>query len=153
MDGIRHYGKVQGGQMRFTEKNRHKFEQALKYIEANGGEFELQIRPASEPVTEDQHAYYRAFIRHTLVEQEIFGGWGDDRIHQFFASMFLGYTKMEIVNGKEYVVRKVESTANIGKRRMAKFIEQVIAWCAVEGITVGKPEDYHTGKFKTRHIK
>lgn len=150
MEGIRHFGKAQGRQMRFTSYNRQKFEAALDEIERKGGDFELEIRPCSEPVTEDQHAYYRSFVRNTLVGCEIFGGWEEDRIHRFFASQFLGYTYVEVVNGRETAVRAVESTANIGKKRMAEFIEKVIAWCAHEGIRIGSPEDYHSGKFKTR---
>jgi len=148
MEGIRHYGKAKGGQMRFTENNRIKFERALQALE--GKDFELSIKECSEPTTEDQHAYYRSFVRNTLVGCEIFGGWNEKRIHEFFQSQFLGYTRMEIVTGKEYVVRKAESTANIGKRRMAEFIEKVIAWCAVEGITIGSPDDYFAGKYKTQ---
>lgn len=149
MDGIRHFGKVQGKQMRFNEQNRLKFEKALEAIEASGGDFEMQITPCSAPVAADQQAYYRSFVRHTLVGCEIFSDWNENRIHKFFASRYLRYNKIEVVGGIEHVVWNVESTANIGKKRMAEFIESVIQWCAEENIIIGTPEDYHSGKYKT----
>lgn len=149
MEGIRYFGRVQGKQMRFNDQNRLKFEKALEAIEASGGDFELMIRPCSAPTTEDQHAYYRSFIRNTLVGCEIFSDWDENRIHDFFASRYLRYSKIEIVKDREHLVWHVESTANIGKKRMAQYIDSVINWCAQEGITIGSPEDYHNGKYKT----
>lgn len=153
MNGIRHFGRVHGRQMRFSEPSRLKFEKALEAIEASGGDFELMIQPCSAPVTEDQHAYYRAFVRNTLVGCEIFSDWDENRIHEFFTSRYLSYSKIEIVRGREYVVKHIESTANIGKKRMAAYIDSVINWCAEEGITIGSPEDYHNGKYKTQTRK
>lgn len=121
----------------------------MEDIEASGGEFELTIQSCAHPTTEDQHAYYRSLIRNTLVGCEIFGGWNENRIHEFFTSRYLCYSKVEVVKGVEHIVRRVESTANIGKKRMAQYIESVIAWCAQEGITIGSPEDYHNEKYKT----
>lgn len=150
MEGIRIFFKARNNQMQMTEHNRLKFEAQLRLIETTGdGTGEIMLQPSQEPVTEDQHAYYRAFVRHTLVGCEMFGGWDERRIHKFFQGRFLSYTKVELINGKEYVVPHSESTANIGKKRMAEFITQVIAWCAQEGITIGSPDDYFAGKYKT----
>ena len=58
-----------------------------------------------------------------------------------------------ILAGKVIEFAMIESTAHLGKKRFAVYIQQVIddLWNEHQ-IEVGAPEDYVIGKYQTRNI-
>lgn len=142
-----HYGKVTNGAL--VHYNWPLFKQTLSSLE--GLEFDLILKEKHKRVSLDTHGYYRGGIIKECMQYEIFGGWDENDIHEFFADMFLKYTKTLIRSdiNKRILVTKVQSTAELNQREMNEFIDKVIAWLANEGIVIHSPEQYFLGKYKT----
>lgn len=147
------YGKVVNGSLIQYNPDLHK--QVVNSLE--GKEFELILKEKKKRVSLDQHGYYRGAIVKECTNYEIFGGWSEDDIHDFFADQFLSYKKTLIVrydDGSELVrtLRKIESTSGLSTKEMSEFIEKVIMWLSSQGIVILSPEEYYLGKYKTTHV-
>lgn len=145
-----HYGKVTNGSL--VHYNWPLFKQTL--ISLEGLEFDLIIKEKHKRVSLDTHGYYRGGIIKECLQYEMFGGWTEDDVHDFFADQFLHYYKTLIINhddnDKTYCnVRKVISTSSLNQKDMNEFIEKVIGWLAEHGIVIHSPEQYFLGKYKT----
>lgn len=143
---MRHIGKVENGKLLLNDislynKNLNRFE---------GMEVELTIQEKFEDATNDQHAYYRGAILPTALQHPDFAGWTKKSLHKFLTGMFLGEIVQRKVNGKGYEIPVVESTANISKRRMAEFIEEVLQFLSQMDIYIEDPEKYKLTKYKTK---
>lgn len=149
---IRYYGTVKNGVRQYFKNNLHQRQLAL----LEGKEFEETLQERFVDTTPDQQGFYRAgIIRHACMESEDFGGWSEKEISEWFESMFLIFTKNKIIKrkGQEQptvlVVKK--STANIGKKRMSEFIENVLHYLAEQhDIHPLSPDDYFAGKYQTK---
>lgn len=145
-----HYGKVTNGSL--VHYNWPLFKQSLASLE--GKEFDLIVKEKRKRVSLDTHGYYRGGIIRECLQYEIFGGWEEEDVHDFFSFEFLGHTKTFMVRHDNGMIsyrnlKKVPSTADLSQKEMNEYIEKVIAWLANEGIVVHSPEDYYLGKYKT----
>lgn len=150
MTEYRHYGKVTASaQLAFN--NYSQFENELKIL--SGKEFEIIIRERFIPASTDQHGYYRGGVIREALNHEDFGGWSEDDVHDYYAEKFLTFSIHRILAGKVIEYAIIESTAHLGKKRFAVYIQQVIddLWNEHQ-IEVGAPEDYVIGKYQTRNI-
>lgn len=105
-----------------------------------GKEVEYCIRLKRNKPTLESHGYYRGIVLPCALQSEIFGGWTLDRVHNFFANLFLKDIKTEEVGGKTYIVEKTRSTAGISRKRMTEFIDQVRNWLAEYNIITPDPQ-------------
>lgn len=149
---IKFLGSVVGGKRKYLKPIQH--QKALDALE--GKEFEEIICQRFEQVTIDQHGYYRSgIIRHACMESETFGGWSESDLDQHFKELFLTFAKSKTINynGKEETIelKITESTANIGKKRMTKFIEDVLNYLASEhDIHPLSVSEYYAGKYNSK---
>lgn len=100
---IKHYGKIVKGVKYYYNKNLY----AQNLSELEGKEFEEVFKKKHKRVSLDAHGYYRGGVLGTALDSEMFGGWDRDDIHDFFAKMYLSYTKalvIKYVNGSEKLV-------------------------------------------------
>jgi len=141
----RYYGRVLSKQLNFDPLSIARFTGALEKLE--GKEFELHLREKVKRVSDDQHGYYRAGIIRTAAQAEIFGGWTEEEIHQYFADMFLGYSYHKKLGNITVERRGTRSTASIGKKEMQQYIEHVISWLALNNIQVKSPDEYFTHEY------
>lgn len=149
---IRHFGKVVNGKRIYDNPELHQ-----EYVNAlEGKEFEEVIKIKFKRVTVDAHGFYRAGVIKECTNYEIFAGWEEKEIHEFFAKMFLSYTKLEkyIENGvtKQREVTYTQSTSLLSGKEMFNYTDKVIQWLAQEGIVIHTPESYILGKYKTKQI-
>lgn len=147
---IKHFGKIVKGVKHYYNPKLH----AQTLSELEGKEFEEVTREKIKRISLYAHGYYRGGVLGTAMECNMFGGWERDDIHDFFARLYLAYTKTNILkmpDGTERIIirKKVQSTANIGKIKMKEFTDKVIAWLAQHGCIVLSPEEYELGKYKT----
>lgn len=105
----------------------------------SGQEVEYCIRKKRSKPTLESHAYYRGVILPVCIQSEIFGGWTLDRVHKFFANLFLKDVTTEEVKGQIYTNVDVRSTSNISKKRMGEFIDAVRSWLADYDIITPDP--------------
>lgn len=149
MSNIKFFGIVKNGIRCYYRPELHK--QVL--IPLEGKEFEEIIQERFIEPSQDQHAYYRGgIIAGTCMETELFQGWTAHDIHDLFGSLFLSYTKVATISGKDIEIVKTESTANLTKKKMAEFITNVIAWLAEHNIYPLAPEEYVLAKYKSQII-
>jgi hypothetical protein len=146
---LRHFGKVENGEALYFDLNLYLSN--LQLLE--GKEFELVIDERFHETTRDEHAFYRGGIIPTMMQDENFRGWEKDEIHAYLTNRFLGETVVKELRGVLQEVRKVPSTANIGRKRMAQFITDVITWLGTMGIEVKDPEQYVLNKYSHGKIK
>jgi len=143
---IKNFGKIIGGKIHFFKP--HLYQTIIDKYE--GKDIVVIVQERFEDTTTDQHGYYRAgIIRATCMETELFGGWTESDIHDFFAERFLSYTKQKELGGKAVNVLKTESTADIGKKKMRKFIDDVLNFLAEHDIFPLSPENYVMTKYRT----
>lgn len=148
---IKHRGRVVGGKKLYD--NPFLYKQQLQELE--GKNFVEIIEEVHKKPSVDQHKFYRGGILGTCSQTEYFAHFpNNDKIHEFFADMFLSYTEQVVTPDKSYIRQKVRSTADLSKKEYSEFIEKVIAWCETEaGITVGDAEQYHSRYYKTIKTK
>lgn len=145
---VKHKFTVKGGKRNYLKPTQQAA--AMAAMEGKGVFYEV-YEPEFEPTTTDQHGYYRGgIIRTVCMQTELFGGWKEDDIHEYFASEFLSNKRMKRLNNWDIEITKVESTANLGKRKMAEFITKVIDWLAQTGIEVPPPEDFILKKYSSK---
>lgn len=139
---INFYGTVVNGEMMHYRPILLK--QHLHTME--GKEFRLTVTERETDNTKDQHGFYRyGIIRVTCMQTELFAGWRQDEIHDFFSDRFLTTETSKEIGGKMVVFRKKRSTSNLSKKQMAEFIQNVISFLADHGIHPLPPEEYHHG--------
>lgn len=145
-----HYGKIVNGKYVFYNPALH--QKSLEMLE--GKEFVLVLKEKFKKTSLDTHGYYRGGIILECMKYEMFGGWNEDEIHDFFAGMFLTYKKIKTlklpdgkISAKE--ITNTISTGSLSQKEMNVFIESVIHWLANQGIVIHTPEEYYLGKYKT----
>lgn len=116
----------------------------------NGKPMYLCLMPYREEKSVDQLGYlHGGIIEGTCIHTEMFGGWTHDEIYQYFLSKFAQYdVHKEASDGTiiEFPVR--EQIRDFSKKRMSKFIEDVIAFLSINDIYVLSPDEYIVGKYK-----
>jgi hypothetical protein len=110
----------------------------------------LCLLPYREEKSTDQLGYlHGGIIEGACIHTEMFGGWTHDEIYNYFLSKFAQYdVHKESSDGTiiEFPVR--EQIRDFSKKRMSKFIEDVIAFLAINDIYVLSPDEYIIGKYK-----
>lgn len=142
---LKHYGKIVNGIKKYY--NAELYKANLKELE--GEEFEETIKKKHKTNSLDQNGFYRAGIIRTCLQYEMFFHMSEDEVHDFFGTMFLGWNKTLIVNGKNYLLRKITSTTDLSREEMQEYIEKCIHWCAEQNIIIQDPQQYELGKYKT----
>lgn len=146
---IRFYGTVVNGKRTYFRPQLH--QKALEKLE--GKQFEEVIKQRFEDESPNQHAYYRGgIIKATCMETELFGGWSEVDIHDYFAKKFLTNIRPKVLkfpDGTETTIEvaHTESTGDLGKKRMSEFIDRVLIDLAENNIFPLTPEDYYYGKY------
>lgn len=105
------------------------------------------IREVPKKPSAELHGYYRGIIIPTALNDEQFRGWRPDDLHKHFKGLFLKEVKELQMGTATVLIVDIESTGSISKKRMAKFLDDVIQYLAEKGITVPEPiKQYDTGK-------
>ncbi len=143
---IKHYYKVINGKKLYHNPDLYKSQlQAMEGKEC----FDI-MEETPVKVTLDQHAYMRSAIYGACANSEYFSHFANnDKIHEFFADMFLSYTEQVVTPKGSYIRTKVRSTASLTKKEYSEFIEKVRFWCDSENISTPEPKDYHSKYYKT----
>jgi hypothetical protein len=144
-----HYGKIVNGAAAYY--NYPLFAQSLAELE--GKEFDLIIKEKYKKVSLDTHGYYRGGVIKEALKYEIFGGWDEDMLHDFFASEFLRQVKVFQLQKEDGIhqapITSIRSTSSLSQGEMNEFVDKVIRWLANEGIVIHSPEQYYLDKYKT----
>lgn len=148
----RQYGKIINGKRIYYNESLHN--QVITELE--GQEFEEITKLKHKKVSLDTHGYYRGGIIKECLNYEMFRGWEEDDIHEFFANEFLGYRRVLILHKddgtiEQHPVPKITSTSSLNQKEMNEFIEKVIAWLAQHNIIIKSPEEYYLGKYATTY--
>lgn len=108
-------------------------------------EFELIIREKSKDVTPNQLNYYFGGILKVAYNTEMFGHYNKsaDLHDKVFAPMFLQDYRVIKRDGRDVLKKECVSLTKLTSAEMAVFIERVIAFLDMEGITVMKPEQFY----------
>lgn len=91
----------------------------------NDKEVEYLIREKKKKPTLETHAYYRGIIIPVCMQSEVFGGWKRDKIHRYFAGLFLKDVETFEVGGDVHFQEHILSTSSISKKEMGVFIDEV----------------------------
>lgn len=111
----------------------------------SGERVEIIIRKEKRKATTNQFKFYfGGIIKGTCMKSTLFAGWSAESIDHYFRYRY-AFT-MKKSNGKEQ--RETHDLALYSTDDMIKFIDQVIAELAQNGIEVLSPEEYQT--FKNR---
>ena len=146
---LKHYGKIEKGKVIYY--NPMLFISTQKQLE--GKEFELILKEKAKRVSHDAHAYYRAGIIGECMENEMFGGWDREEIHEHFVGLFLSEVVVEkAFDKKGNTIHKESikkrSTSSLSSKEMKEFTENCIRWCAEHDIIIKTSEQYQLNKFK-----
>ena len=105
----------------------------------NEQEVEFCIRKKKNNATLESHAYYRGVILPICTQSEIFGGWSLDKIHRYFAGLFLKDVETFEIKGQVEFQERILSTSSISKKKMGEFITEVRIWLFQNGIETPEP--------------
>lgn len=132
---IKHFGSINNGKLYLIDLP--SYQANLNSLE--GKEVEVIIEEKFEETTTNEHAYYRGVIIPVALSCEVFHGWNKDELHVYLTDRFLGQDIIKEIKGIRVTSRFIPSTANIGKRKMAQFITDVLQWLATLDIVIAEP--------------
>lgn len=142
---LRHYGRVlPNGNIVFYQP-----ELWTQQRESLAGkDFELTIKEKHKRPSVSQFSYYFGGILATCLTCEQFSHYTTvEEIHeQIFKPLFLSYSVMVIVGKKKWQKTCVKSLTELSKQETSEFIENVLNFCAQEGIEI-LPAEQYTDKF------
>lgn len=145
----KHYFTVVNGKFVFEQKD------MLEYIKRSfeGKRGFAIIKPVKEDVSPNQYAYYfGGIIRKECMVSESFAGLKEAQIHEILLREVEGDVKP--IKNKVGVVKMVEVTpdfSSFSKRRMAEYIQKLIAHLQVEYDIHPKPAEHY--KYNKFYIK
>jgi hypothetical protein len=148
---IRFYGTVVNGVRMYYRSQLHN--SRLKQLEGKVFEETLEIK--YEEKTDDQRGYYfGGIIRATCMETEAFEGWTFDEIRNELEGRYLSYATTKTIkklDGQEITteVKGRDSIADLSKKKMSEFINNVLNFLATLEIYPLSPEEYLTGKYQS----
>jgi hypothetical protein len=89
-------------------------------------------------------------IRKTCVQSDLFEGWDEDDIYDWFVNKFFTVIVLKTLGtGEQVEVRKEFSMKNCGRKRASEFIEKVLRFLAERGIYPLSPEEYFNGIYSS----
>ena len=146
---FKHYFRLVNG--KFIWKDKQMFEFIKRSLEGKEG-FAI-IKEIEHDVTPNQYAYYfGGIIRKECMVSETFGGCKEGEIHNYLLKEIEGTVKQ--VKMKDGSVRHIEIVPDFslfGKRKMAEYIEKVIALLQTEYGIYPKPAEHY--KYNRFYIK
>lgn len=104
-----------------------------------GEQIEFCIRKKKKKVTSATHGYYRGILLPFCLSSNLFGGWRIDEIHDYFADKFLGDIKTKEFEGKNVIIRTVQSTGELDQKQMNQFINDVRQFMSEHDISTPEP--------------
>lgn len=118
-------------------------------------EIRITIEPRLIDATVEEHAYYRASIRWLIDNTEAYAGWDEQVLNHEFKKMFIGHPvskEIHYPNGEIKIVDSVmvPSTAEIGKKKMAFLISEMIRYNAEHGILIPAASDFVLKKYSKK---
>lgn len=114
-------GSVKG--FKLNPYNESLFSSILGFYE--GEQIEFCIRKKKKKVSSATHAFYRGILLPLCLSSNLFGGWRIDDMHDYFADKFLGDIKTKQLDGRNIIIRTVQSTADLSQEQMNQFINDV----------------------------
>jgi hypothetical protein len=143
---VRHYGRVHRGKKIYY--NQPLFDRQMESLE--GKEFVEVIKEKHKKPSLDQHGYYRGGILGTCLQTEYFAHFlNEEKVHSFFADLFLKYSEQVITPKESYFIYKIRSTADLSRKEYSEFIEKVKGWCIENDIVILDAESYESKYYKT----
>lgn len=143
---IKHYLKIINGKKIYHNPDLYRSQ--IQSLEGKECVEIIEEKPIK--VTLDQHGYLRGGIYGACANSEYFAHFeNNDKIHEFFADMFLSYTEQVVTPDKSYIRHKVRSSADLTKKEYSEFIERVRFWCDENGISTPDSDQYHSRYYKT----
>jgi len=142
---IRHYGKVlPNGKIIFHNEELWENQR----LSLAGKEFELVIKPRVRKASLNQYGYYFGGILGTCLTCEQFSHYTKpEEIHEeVFKPMFLSYSVLVKVGNKKWTRTVTRGLSELNKEETSEFIQNVLNFCAQEGIEV-LPADQYVNKF------
>lgn len=137
-------GRIVNGVRQYYRGLKH--QKYLKSLE--GKEFEEILTETDGDVTLDQHGYMRAgIIRKTCMQTDLFEGWTETEIYEYFADRHFYIPIIKTVNGVQKEFKHRLSMASCGIKRASEFIEAVLKELAENGIYPLSPDEYYYGKY------
>lgn len=145
----KHYFKVIGG--KFVWENPDVFQFVKQSLEGKRG-FAI-IKEIEEDISPNQFAYYfGGIIRRECMNSEVFSGMKEHEIHSFLLKTLRGTIQSIMLdNGKIHLIERIPDFANFGKKEMARYIEETIAYLQVEFDIHPKPAEHY--KYNKYYIK
>jgi hypothetical protein len=142
---IRHFGRItHSGKLFFYELEL--WNQQLQTLA--GKEFEIIIKEKHKRPTVNQFSYYWGGILKTCLTCEQFSHYTTvEELHkEVFQPMFLAYQVRVVVGKKKFDKVMVKSLSELNKQETADFIDNVLNFLAMEGITI-LPKDNYVEKY------
>lgn len=110
-----------------------------------GRELTLHVRLLDDDITDRQRAYLHGVVLAEIAQQAVVDGrrWPMAVWKEHFRREFLGHRVVTVINpmtGRKSRRRERISTEDLGVRRMAEYIDRIIAFAATDlGVTVSEP--------------
>ena len=146
---FKHYFKVIGG--KFVWESPDMFEYIKRNLEGKRG-FAV-ITEVSEDISMNQYAYYfGGIIRKECMNSEAFQSMKERDIHNFLLRELRGSAQVITdKNGNNRIVEQLPDFGSFGKKAMAQYISEVIAYLQTEFDIHPKPAEHY--KYNKFYIK
>lgn len=138
---IKHFARIlQNGNISFY--NNEMWQEQRQALA--GKEVELVIKEKHKRPTVSQFSYYWGGILGTCLTCECFNHYSTkEELHkEVFAPMYLSYQVRVIVGKKKWDKVMVKSLSELNKKETSDFIENVINFCAEQGVIILPSEQY-----------
>lgn len=142
---IKHFGKITlSGKICFYDTEMWENQKTS----LAGKDFELIIKERHRRPSLSQFGYYFGGILKTCLQDEKFSHYTKvEEIHEeIFRPMFLAYQVRVVVGNKKWDKVCVKSLTELSKEETSQFIENVLNFCASEGIEI-LPAEQYTDKY------
>lgn len=138
---IKHFGRILDNET-LVFYNLDMFQE--QKVSLRGKEFELVIKEKHKRPTVSQFSYYWGGILGTCLTCECFSHYTTkEELHkEIFAPLFLAYQVRVVVGKKKWDKVMVKSLSELNKKETSEFIENVINFCAEQGVVILPSEQY-----------
>ena len=149
---LRHFGKIhENGNIIFYDNKMWENQR----LSLRGKEFELVIKPKLKRPSPNQFSYYFGGILGTCITCEQFSHYSTvEEIHnEVFKPMYLSYQVMVKVGDKKWQKTVTRSLSELNKEETSEFIQNVLNFCAQEGIEILEADKYVQKHYRKIEIK
>lgn len=143
---LQHKGIVKDGEVVFYSPTLRKQELA---VFENQEVIEIIEATIAENTSSQYGYYFAGIIRDSCMKHESFGGWSEREIDDFLREKFLTVITYKNFAGMLVKVVSIKKIEKLGAKRMAKYVEEVIAFLTQEGIPVKDPGNYLNRKYRS----